>query len=114
MKRSLGAAAARIRNLTWGCIIVNLIKQMRERTGSMKDPVISEVRKKIRVLILVITFVIAVLFSIILGLLYEPVSFLFDYIPELSITVIIASHIPSVTARAVSFVDPVTADPQNN
>ena len=55
----------------------------------MKDSVISEVRKKIRVLILVITFVIAVLFSIIFGLLYEPVSFLFDFIPGLSITVII-------------------------
>lgn len=54
-----------------------------------KNPVIQEISKKIRVLILVVGFVIAILFSIILGHLYEPNIPLFDFFPDFSISVII-------------------------
>lgn len=55
-----------------------------------KNTIIQEIGNKIRVLILVVGFVIAVLFSIVFALLYDPISTFFDFFPDLSISVIIA------------------------
>ncbi len=55
-----------------------------------KNSVIQEISKKIRVLILVVSFVITTLFSIIFAYLYEPISPFFDFLPDVSISVIMS------------------------
>jgi putative nucleotidyltransferase with HDIG domain len=59
-----------------------------ESPDSSKNAAIQEIRKKIRVLILLVSFVIATLFSIVFALLYDPISTFFDFFPALSISVI--------------------------
>jgi len=51
--------------------------------------VLVEIKKKIRLLILVVSFVIVTLTSIIAGHLYKPFAPFFDFFPELSLAVII-------------------------
>ncbi len=51
--------------------------------------VLLEIKKKIRLLILVVSFVIVTLTSIIVGHLYKPFAPFFDFFPELSLAVII-------------------------
>lgn len=63
---------------------------MTENFDKMRSSVIVEIKKKIRLLILVVSFVVVTLFSIILGQTYGPGSTFFDFFPELSIAVIIS------------------------
>jgi HD-GYP domain-containing protein (c-di-GMP phosphodiesterase class II) len=62
---------------------------MIETIATAKNPVILEIRKKIRFLILVVSFVIATLFSVILTQFSGPASPFFEFFPEISFAVII-------------------------
>jgi transcriptional regulator with GAF, ATPase, and Fis domain len=62
---------------------------MTEHIDTVQHSVIVEIKKKIRLLMLVVSFVIVTLSSIILGHLYKPISPFFDFFPELSLAVII-------------------------
>jgi putative nucleotidyltransferase with HDIG domain len=62
---------------------------MTEHIDTVLHSVIAEVKKKHRLLILVVSFVIVTLSGMIFGHLYVPISPFFDFFPELSLAVII-------------------------
>jgi putative nucleotidyltransferase with HDIG domain len=62
---------------------------MTEHINAVKNTVLDEIRKKMRLLIFVVTFVIVTLFGVILGHIYDPMLSVFDFFPNFSITLII-------------------------
>ena len=63
---------------------------MTEHIDTALHSVIADIKKKHRLLLLVVSFVIVTLSAIIFGRLYVPISPFFDFFPELSLAVIIA------------------------
>lgn len=61
-----------------------------ESPDASKNATIQEIRNKIRSIIFVVSFVIATLFSIIFVYLYKPIFPVFDFFPDLSVSVIIS------------------------
>lgn len=55
-----------------------------------QNAAITEIKKKTRILIYIISFVILTLFAVILRYLYQPVSSLLSFLPEISVTLIIS------------------------
>jgi putative nucleotidyltransferase with HDIG domain len=62
---------------------------MTEHIDTVKKTVLDEIKEKMRLLILVVTFVIVTLFGIILGYLYDPMISALDFFPNFSIRLII-------------------------
>jgi len=60
-----------------------------KESGSGKKSIITEIKQKIRLFNTVTTFVIIVLLAIIVRYLFEPVSEALDFLPDISVTIII-------------------------
>ncbi|MDA8079889.1 MAG: HD domain-containing protein [Nitrospiraceae bacterium] len=63
---------------------------MAKEDGSARHSIIQEITEKIRISIAVITFVILTLFAVILKYVYLPSSPYLDFIPDISVAVIVA------------------------
>lgn len=63
---------------------------MAEKTGSDRKTIITEIKQKIRLLNMIAAFVVITLLAVILRYLYKPVSEAVDFLPDISITLIIA------------------------
>ena len=60
-----------------------------KKQGSGKKSIITEIKQKIRLFNAVTTFVIIVLLAIIVRYLYKPVSKALDFLPDISVTIIV-------------------------
>jgi putative nucleotidyltransferase with HDIG domain len=63
---------------------------MVEKTGSDRKTIITEIKQKIRLLNMIAAFIVITLLAVILRYLYKPVSEAMDFLPDISITLIIA------------------------
>lgn len=63
---------------------------MVEKTGSDRKTIIAEIKQKIRLLNMIAAFIVITLLAVILRYLYKPVSEAMDFLPDISITLIIA------------------------
>ena len=63
---------------------------MEEKKGSDRKTIITEIKHKIRLLNMIAAFIVITLLAVILRYLYKPVSEAMDFLPDISITLIIA------------------------
>lgn len=63
---------------------------MKEKPAKEKQPILTEIKHKIRLLNTVSGFIVITLLAVILRYLYEPVSKVMDFLPEVSVKLIIS------------------------
>ena len=63
---------------------------MEEKKGSDRKSIITEIKQKIRLLNMIAAFIVITLLAVILRYLFKPVSEAMDFLPDVSITLIIA------------------------